>query len=475
MNKKTITSIFVSIFLLASVLVITNCSKETPKYLELVPANATGVIHFNFRDFTHTSAYKDIKQVLPLALETAIVKKGHKFLTLAGISLERDLRSLTLVLGDESSTYFDMALIFRGIYSKEKLTEAMLSDKPDHKTISYQNIPILSFKGSAEDTKAQNVCFLAPGTLVLGDLAMLKAIIDIQKGNQKPIAGNTRMGRMVYNMETHKILSGAFQWSKMDNRIVDGLKQFSLDFSIFHSLVFSMGKEEVAVSFFSDDAQKAGQIGVFLAGMKKMYSAAKPKEEYLKLQANFFGQLNIEADGGNIHIAGPVERFYDLLRANALTRFQQLGIGEKTQPEDFPVYKEDSPTDCGPVCLRIILKYYGKEYSLEKLRELCKADPDKGSSMLGVSEAAEALGMKTMGVRLSFEKLKTQAPLPCMIHWEGNYFLVVYRIEDDRIYAVSPSAGKVQYTRAEFLEGWIVPREDGKKMGLALLFEPAPK
>lgn len=84
--------------------------------------------------------------------------------------------------------------------------------------------------------------------------------------------------------------------------------------------------------------------------------------------------------------------------------------------------------DCGPTCLRIIAKYYGKNYSLQTLREKCHVSRE-GVSLLGISDAAETIGFRTIGVKISFRQLCEDARLPCIVHWNQKHFVVVYKIE----------------------------------------------
>lgn len=129
--------------------------------------------------------------------------------------------------------------------------------------------------------------------------------------------------------------------------------------------------------------------------------------------------------------------------------------------------------DCGPACLSMVAKYYGKTYTLQTLRERSYITRE-GVSMLGISDAAESIGMRTMGVRLNFEKLKSEVPLPCIAHWKQRHFVVVYKIKKDRVYVADPGHGQVIYTKEEFLRGWISTRKEGEDQGLCLLLEPTP-
>jgi len=94
----------------------------------------------------------------------------------------------------------------------------------------------------------------------------------------------------------------------------------------------------------------------------------------------------------------------------------------------FPHSHQPDAMDCGATCLAMVAKHYGKTYTIQKLREMCSATR-AGVSLLGISDAAEKLGFKTMEVRLSFEKLAEEVPLPCIVHWRQEHFVVVYDIK----------------------------------------------
>jgi ATP-binding cassette subfamily B protein len=129
--------------------------------------------------------------------------------------------------------------------------------------------------------------------------------------------------------------------------------------------------------------------------------------------------------------------------------------------------------DCGPACLSMIAKFYGKIYTLQILRERSYITRE-GVSMLGISDAAESIGMRTMGVRLTFEKLVSEAVLPCIAHWKQNHFIVVYKIKKDKVYVSDPAHGLVVYSKQEFLQGWLSTKKGGENQGLCLLIEPTP-
>ena len=142
---------------------------------------------------------------------------------------------------------------------------------------------------------------------------------------------------------------------------------------------------------------------------------------------------------------------------------------------NFPFYKQLDSMDCGATCIRMIAKHYGREISIQKLRRLSETTR-AGSSMHYLSQSAEKIGFRTLGVKLNYETLKKEAPLPCIVHWKGNHFIIVYKIKDDVIYAADPARKLTTYTPEEFVDRWIgvgATREIGE--GVALLLEPTPK
>jgi ATP-binding cassette subfamily B protein len=135
----------------------------------------------------------------------------------------------------------------------------------------------------------------------------------------------------------------------------------------------------------------------------------------------------------------------------------------------FPHYRQPDEMDCGPTCLRIVSKYYGKSYTLPQLRQLANTTR-LGSSLFGLSEAAEKLGYRTLGVKVTYEKLLEEAPFPCIGHWNQNHFVVIYKVRKDHVYISDPAHGLLKYTKDEFLKCW----QSDKDEGILLLLEPTP-
>jgi len=129
--------------------------------------------------------------------------------------------------------------------------------------------------------------------------------------------------------------------------------------------------------------------------------------------------------------------------------------------------------DCGPACLKMIAAYHGKSFPIDYLRKKCFITKE-GVSFLGLSEAADSVGFKTMGIKIPFEVLQEKVPLPCIVHWRHKHFVVVYRIKKDRVWVADPATGLVTYPRNDFERNWAGTIAEGKSAGLALTVEPSP-
>jgi ATP-binding cassette, subfamily B, bacterial len=143
----------------------------------------------------------------------------------------------------------------------------------------------------------------------------------------------------------------------------------------------------------------------------------------------------------------------------------------------FPFYRQLNHMDCGPTCLRMIAKYYGRHYNTEGIREYAGYSK-VGVSLLGISEAAENIGFNVRGVQMTYEQLVKEADLPCILHWDQQHYVVLISTFSwfrtlQRIRIADPSKGIVTYTPGTFLQHWISGAdEDGKEIGIALLLKP---
>jgi ATP-binding cassette subfamily B protein len=144
--------------------------------------------------------------------------------------------------------------------------------------------------------------------------------------------------------------------------------------------------------------------------------------------------------------------------------------------------------DCGPTCLRMIARHYGRTVSGQLLREKSQLARE-GATLLGVAEAAEAIGFRTMGVELGLEGLVEQAPLPCIVLWDQEHYVVVYEVKKPRVrwrgrsglaheeatfHVSDPARGLLTFSAAEFREHWLADAAHGAATGIALLLETTP-
>ena len=119
----------------------------------------------------------------------------------------------------------------------------------------------------------------------------------------------------------------------------------------------------------------------------------------------------------------------------------------------FPFYKQLDSTDCGPTCLKMISKYYGKELSHEYLRNITGLTKE-GVSVLSITTAAEKIGLETLVANVDYDTLINEAPLPCIVYWRQRHFIIVYKIEKNIVYVADPDYGLIKYSKEDFIKGW---------------------
>ena len=139
----------------------------------------------------------------------------------------------------------------------------------------------------------------------------------------------------------------------------------------------------------------------------------------------------------------------------------------------FTHYRQADHKDCGPTCLKIIAKYYGKTINIQELRDFSETTRE-GSNLLFLSDAAEKIGFRTLGVKLSVKRIE-EAPLPCILHWNKDHYVVLYKIKKDKYYISDPAFGLLEYNKEDFVKFWIGNNAgDETKEGIALLIEATP-
>lgn len=142
--------------------------------------------------------------------------------------------------------------------------------------------------------------------------------------------------------------------------------------------------------------------------------------------------------------------------------------------KSFPFYKQSDAKDCGPTCLKIIAKHFGITLNIQTLRQLSE-NTREGSNLLNISDAAEKIGFRSLGIKLNVNQLE-EAPLPCILHWNSNHFVVLYKLKKGIYYISDPAIGLIEYNQIEFLKFWIGNNaKETTEEGIALLLEPTPK
>jgi ATP-binding cassette subfamily B protein len=140
----------------------------------------------------------------------------------------------------------------------------------------------------------------------------------------------------------------------------------------------------------------------------------------------------------------------------------------------FVNYRQAETKDCGPTCLKIIAKFYGKILNIQELRDYSETTRD-GSNLLMLSDAAEKFGFRTIGVKRSVQQLH-EVPLPCILHWNKYHYVVLYKIKKGIYYISDPAIGLINYSQEDFVKFWIGNNATKTtEEGIALLLEPTPK
>ena len=139
----------------------------------------------------------------------------------------------------------------------------------------------------------------------------------------------------------------------------------------------------------------------------------------------------------------------------------------------MPLCLQKDSMQCGIACLQMVCKYFGREYSMDSLSKLCFATTE-GVSMLGINEAANILGLHTTCVRAA-TSIFSKAPLPCVLHWNQNHFVVLYKVKNGKEFCIAdPGKGLVTYSLEEFKKHWISTRSNEEDKGIAMFLETTP-
>ncbi len=136
----------------------------------------------------------------------------------------------------------------------------------------------------------------------------------------------------------------------------------------------------------------------------------------------------------------------------------------------FPIFRQHDRMDCGPSCLRMIASYFGREFDLPFLRNKCSITK-QGVSLLGISEAADAIGLRNIALKVKSDHL-SRIPVPFIAWWKQNHYVVVYQVKNRHVHVADPGHGRVRYSRGEFEQAWLQNNAQGEPWGAAMVLEP---
>jgi ATP-binding cassette, subfamily B, bacterial len=148
----------------------------------------------------------------------------------------------------------------------------------------------------------------------------------------------------------------------------------------------------------------------------------------------------------------------------------------QVQTTAFPIIRQTKLTNCGPTCLQMIAKYYGRAIDLDMLEKLAIIN-NSSVSLAGLKQAADSIGLRTIAVKIPFQKLLDDAPLPAIVHWAGRHFVVVYDITETTVKVADPAIGLMTYSQQDFCKKWFQSKniEPDEEKGIALLLEVTNK
>lgn len=135
----------------------------------------------------------------------------------------------------------------------------------------------------------------------------------------------------------------------------------------------------------------------------------------------------------------------------------------------FPFFSQLEANDCGPTCIQMIASYYKKRIPLEQIKEFC------GISRLGITtldliECLKYIGFETAVVSISLNELQMM-PLPAILHWRKDHFVVIYKIEKNKYYIADPAYGKIKLPEEQFVQSWL----NNRQTGIAVPMSPTEK
>ncbi|MFX0200574.1 MAG: peptidase domain-containing ABC transporter [Candidatus Hodarchaeota archaeon] len=367
--------------------------------------------------------------------ETALITENPRSATARAvedsvlISIHRDLFNHSIFARPELREYFDKFIKCTSINQFLK---------------TCTDLSVASPKDIRELARHLNAEFYKEGDVVFRQGAEPDKFYLIESGKLKAVRWEDKRQEII-----NFLREGDFFGEKA---LVDETKRSADVICLTDCHLFSLAKEA-----FNGLATRSPRIKKVIEDRIKSYLTERPPipyQEMIKQELAALKEIKVQKEVSKEEIAIPKERKKYL---KELSSFYRKRIS-------FPFIKQHDQTTCGTTCIMMIARYYGKDFSSSRLRELAHVDLS-GSSMAGLASAAEQLGFSTRGMKLDYDTLMS-VHLPCIVHWRGYHYIVVYRVTEKNVWVSDPALGLRKYKKRYFVENW---------NGITLTLEPTPE
>ncbi|WP_118973050.1 cysteine peptidase family C39 domain-containing protein [Taibaiella koreensis] len=149
-----------------------------------------------------------------------------------------------------------------------------------------------------------------------------------------------------------------------------------------------------------------------------------------------------------------------------LPAYLLIACSPPAPPRQFPYFRQTLNYDCAPSCLKMIYAYYGEEYPETELMRRLKTD-STGTTLQAMYDLSNQLGFTTMLVSVNMDFLTENIKLPCIVDWNGNHVVVVYKVDSTHIYVADPADTFHVYDKQAFMTSWLHSNSENK--GIALV------
>ncbi len=314
----------------------------------------------------------------------------------------------------------------------------------------------LSYSYPAVQSHLEQQAVLRDWLLLCPQIADLRKIPGLMKALSLLERHDLPVGQLPINLENQKL------WLLRQGQLLHPLKQQLIAGSIYapssqsdcswqivqptELYSFTPDKWEAALDYLPQLSQLISSEAAPVGIQKKFNSQPKVIVNDLSNQATKFPPPKNQKKISKAYFPNPTVKVGQLWQ-----RFTRR----------YPYFQQQSASDCGAACLVMVSRYWGKHFSVNRLREIANVDRN-GASLRGLAVAAESIGFTTRPVKASLDKL-AQANLPAIAHWEGRHYIVVYEVRRDRVIVADPAMGQRSLTIAQFLTGWT---------GYTLLLQP---